>query len=558
MSAFNLARFRELAFSSRVLPNHPMHDLDAAHRLLALAPEDDPQTCIAELTRWTVSLNRADDFTPGRRARILMLLDDAARTHWRALGARYLAPKGIPTEHVDGDPLMLRELYDSACEFANGFAITLDESEHSSRWVTENQVRLMIRSMRWLGRRLALAHMLAVPYTTTVWDLLHRRRALAVVRGLAANAMPAFEGVRHPTSVTREYLRAILLELAAPDSVRPRMLELIYRVAARVASAARLQLGPSDETAFALIPIGHGLPVTLDRLKPGPAPALYVNTVNCLPRLRAARERDMGRDPDDEDTLFGRGFTLRERNEVLERLLDHWGLNPPKRRYKRLSLALAARVVSGFDNVAGVVPALESPQFAKTATGRSALRLQLDETTKSLKRAKLRAARVGPARVVDASTGGLGLALQRREAHWAKHGALLAILIEPGKDWFVGVLRRIVGEDEELRLGIQIIAAKPRKLLLYTPAVRDHMVWEEAILREKSFGEHYRYGILLEPQRLPLAASDLLLPPAMASRGSQFDVPLPGSQQRISIARLVVDGDHFQRALFEPLGVRRA
>lgn len=556
MSAFNLRRFRDLAFGGAPLPEHPMRSIDDARKLLQLLPDDDAETSLAELTRWTISINETESFTPGRRARVLMLLDDAARAQWRALGARYLAPKGAPAEYQDGNPAILRAMLDSATEFANGFAITLDDSEHSSRWVVENQARLMIRSMRWLGRRLALAHMLHVPYTPTVWEFLHRRREIAEVRGLAATALPAYEGVKYSSSVNREYLRSLLLELAAPDSVRVREAEFIYRVAARVASAARLEGAPTGETAFAVIPAGDARPVPVDRIKPGAAAPLYINTVNCLPRLRTALERDLGREPTDEDSLFGRGFTIRERNACVTRLLDYWGLNAPRRRSRRIPLALAARVMSGFDNVVGVVPMLAGIQ-SRQASGasRNALKLLLNETSKSLKRTKLRAARVEPSRVVDASTGGLGLAIQPSHAVWAKHGMLLAVMIEPGKDWFVGVLRRIFSVDEELRLGIQILTPKPRKILLYAPATREHLVWEEAILREKNFAENFRYAVLLEPQELPLQAADLLLPPGMARKGDQFNLPLASGQQRLSIARLHVDSEFFQRALFEPLGV---
>ena len=559
MAAFNLKRFRDLAFARTPLPDHPMRSLEEARKLLALLPEEDAERSLAELTRWTVSMNQTESFTPGRRSRVLMLIDDAARPQWRALGARYLSPQGVPTEYRDGDPALLRALYDSASEFANGFAITLDASEHSSNWVAENQARLMIRSMRWLGRRLALAHMLHVPHTPALWELIHRRREIAEVRGLAATVIPAFDGIKYGTSVNREYLRALLLELGAPDSVRVRQAELIYRVAARVASTARLESEPTSETAFAVIPAGEARPVPVDRLKPGAVAPLYINTVNCLPRLRAALERDMGRDSKDEDSLFGRGFTIRERNAAVARLLEYWGLNPPQRRNRRIPLALAARVVSGFDNVVSVVPTLAGLQSRqRNDASRGALRLLLSETGKSLKQSKLRAARVEPARVIDASAGGLGLAIRRADAAWAKHGMLLAVMIEPGKDWFVGVLRRIFSIDEELRLGIQILTPKPRKILLYAPATREHSVWEEAIRSEKNFAENFRYGILLEPQGLPLAAVELLLPPGMATKGAQFDLPLVSGQQRLSIVRLHIDSEFFQRVLIEPLGTSRA
>lgn len=556
MAAFNLKRFLDLAFGRVPLPDHPMATVEQARKLLKLLPEADAEHSLAELTRWTKSINETESFTPGRRARVLVLLDDAARAVWRALGARYLAPMGVPTEYQDGDPAILRAMHDSAAEFANGFAIILDDAEQSSKVVVDNQARLMIHSMRWLGRRLALAHMLHVPYTPALWELLHRRRVMSEVRGVAATAIPAYEGARYSNSVNREYLRSLLLELAAPDSVRVRQVELIYRIAARIATAARLENAPTGETAFGVIPAGDARPMPVDRLKPAAAAPLYINTVNCLPRLRAALERDMGRDPKDEDTLFGRGFTIRERHAAVARLLDYWGLNPPQRRHRRVPIALAARVVGGFENVVSVVPILAGLQARQgNGASRSALRLLLDETSKSLKRAKLRAARVEPARVTDVSTGGLGLAIRGADAVWAKHGMLLAVLIEPGKDWFVGVLRRIISLDEELRLGIEILTPKPRKILLHAPATRDHLVWEEVIRTEKSFREQFRHGILLEPQGLPLAAADLLLPPGMATKGAQFNLPLPSGQQRLSVARLHVDSEFYQRVLVEPLGV---
>jgi hypothetical protein len=306
-----------------------------------------------------------------------------------------------------------------------------------------------------------------------------------------------------------------------------------------------------------VIPAGSTRPIPVDRLKPGKTAPLYINTVKCLARLRAALDRDMGRDPSDEDTLYGRGFTLRERNATLNRLVEYWGLNPPQRRARRIPVALAARTMGGFDQVVGVVPVLAIQEAKRSAGARSTLRLELDETTRSLKRSKVRAAKVDPARVIDASAGGLGLAMRRGGAAWAKHGMLVAVVIEPGKDWFVGVLRRIYSIDEELRLGIQILATKPRKVLLYAPATREHLVWEEAIATEKSFKEHFRYAILLEPQTLPLGTADMLLSPGMAKQGAQFDVPLPNGKQRISIVRIHVDNEHYQRVMFEPLGVTR-
>lgn len=523
-------------------------------KLLALLPDNDPDHALAELTQWTASMNMTDSFSPELRGRVLLLLDEASRPFWRALGQRYLAPKGKPAEGVEGDPTILRAMADSASEFANGLTIALDlGDEHPTR--TEAHVAaLSTRALRWLNRRLALTYMLQGGQVPAIWERLHRRFAIAMEGNLARTMVPAHAGAHYNTSAQIEYVRPLLLELANPEALRARQVELVYRVASRLAPTIRLEAEPSSDANFSVVPAADGRPATVERLKAGGAVRYYIATTNCLSRLRALLERDLGRDPADEDTLFGRGYTIRERNTILRRLLEHWGLDPPSRRAKRIAMAAPARVLAGYDNVLGVIPALDKAAKDEGAVARRALQLRLDDTSKTLKRTQLSAARVGVAHIVDASAGGLGIAIRRADAPWAAHGALLAILIEPGKDWFLGVLRRIYSVEDELRMGVQILGAKPRLVALRSETVKRDEVWEEAMRFEATFREHYQRGILGEPQSLPLKGGEILLPPGLASRGTQFNVPLPDGEQRVRIARLVDDTEHYQRAIFESLG----
>jgi len=554
--AFDLARFRDLAFSRTPLPDHPMQTEAEAKKLIELLPDNDPGHALAELTQWTASLNATGSFSPGRRARILHLLDDASRPLWRELGQRYLAPAGAPNEGLDGDAAILRAMSDSASEFANGIALVLDTGdEQGTKLVAANYALLTGRTLRWLSRRLALTYMLQGAHAAAIWERLHRRFRLAVEREVMRDMFPAHRGAHYNSSTQIEYVRALLLELAHPDSLRPREVELVYRIAARLAPAVRLETERSDEANLAIVPAADERPAKAALVKSKSAKPWYIATANCLQRLRGLLERDLGRDPAEEDTLFGRGFTLRERNAMVKRVLEHWGMDPPVRRTKRVAMAAPARVLGGFENVVSVIPALDKGLLGDAAAARRELQLKLDETSKTLSRAKLRAGRVGAARVVDASAGGLGIAIRRSDAPWAALGALLAIRIEPGTEWFLGVLRRVFSIENELRLGVQILAARPHVVALRTETVKRDQVWEEAMRFEATFKEHYQRGILCEPQTLPLRNGEMLLAPKLASRGTQFNVPLPrGGEQRIRIERLVEDSQHYQRAMFDSLG----
>ncbi len=555
MPTFNLDRFRDLAFGRAAAPDHPLRDEAQARRTLALLPDDDPEYALAELTHWTATMNGTDAFTPGRRGRVLTLMHEAALPLWRALGQRYLAPAGTPTEGTDGNPQLLRAMADSASEFANGFALALDGGESgTSKWVEQNYAALMIRVLRWLNRRLALAYMLQGAQVAAIWERLHYRYADAVRHDVLRVVLRPREDARYNTSPLIEYARPLLLELALPDALRPRQIELAYRIAAWTASSARLEDEPSDEANFAVVPRRDERP-TLAKLveRKGVAP-IYIATANCLPKLRAALERDAGKDPGEEDVVYGKGFTVRERQAMVKRLLDCWGMDPPRRRTRRVSMAAAARVIASFEQVLGVFPALAKAEAAAASASRRALALKLDDTSTTLQRSKLRAARVGPARVVDASAGGLGLAIRRADAPWAVHGELLAVLVEPGNEWFLGTLRRIFSIENELRLGVQVLAAKPQVLTLSLDEPPRESVWDEALRREATFHERYRRGLLLEPQPLPLRGGEILLAPGAASAGTRFAVSLPSGEQRLRVTRIAEENKYFQRALFESLG----
>ena len=553
--AFDLVRFRELAFSRRPLPDHPMQTEAEAKKLLELLPENDDDHALAELTSWTASMNTTESFSPELRAKLLLMMDEAARPFWRSLGQRYLSPAGSPAEGLDGDAAILRAMADSASEFSTGITLALDTDDGHSRWMKDNLAALSARGLRWLNRRLALTYMLQGAQVPAIWERLHRRFGLTVAQDCHRVPVPAHEGAHYNTTAHIEYVRPMLLELAHPDALRPREIELAYRIAARLAPAVRLDTERSGECNFAIVPSGDERPVKAAIVKSRSAAPWYIATANCLQRLRSLAERDLGREPAEEDTLFGHGFTLRERNAMVKRVIEYWGMDPPARRTKRVAMAAPARVLGGFENVTTVIPALDKAVLGDAAAARRELQLKLDQTSKTLSRAKLRAGRVGAARVVDASAGGLGIAIKRVDAPWAAHGALLAIKIEPGTDWFLGVLRRIFSIENELRLGVQILAAKPHVVALRTETVKRDQMWEEAMRFEATFKEHYQRGILCEPQTLPLKNGEMLLAPKLASRGTQFNVPLPkGGEQRIRIERLVDDSPHYQRALFDSLG----
>lgn len=551
VGVFDLERFREVAFGRGGQPDHPLRTVADAKKAVEELPAADPHSALAELTALVKTMNETDAFKPERRVDILFELDDAARRLWKVLGSEHLAPGGTPGKG-EGNLAIPRAFFDSASEFTEGFAITLDHPDIDRKQLDPAKLaRVYLRNMRWLAKRLVLAHMLRLPVTGAIWEKIHRRYGLAQEDGVATLAQPVYEGNRSVSSSRQEYIRCLLLELAGPDSLPGRQVELAFRVTGRVASAVHIDDKRSDSTVFAVVPMGDSRPMLAAALAASAAPApLYIDATLTLPKLRAGLERDMGRDPKDADTLYV-DYTLAERFAMMKRLLEHWGMDPPQRRTRRVAMAAPARLIHQHESVANVLPA-----FSRGVVPDKPLDLQLkiDDTTATLTRAKLRAAnRVGPARVIDGSNGGLGLAVRPQDAKWAVHDALVGVLIEPGNDWVVGVIRRIFSIDQELRLGIQVLSTRAQVVVLSTDTtMRRDSVWEEAIKFEATYRERYRKGILLSPTP-GVAEGDALLEPGLATQGTQFDVFLADGPRRVRVARVLHSGATYQRVMLEPM-----
>ena len=553
MATFDLGRFRDLAFARPALPDHPLQSVNDARQVLAEIAAGDPDKALADITNWVAGMNAAESFTPGRRARILLALDEAARPLWRVKSENYLLPDGPGGRRGEGDASILRALFDSASEFAAGFETVLTESadpDRSSRWVEENHVLIHARNMRWLARRLALSHMLRLDSVGAIWERTHRLYHLAEEYEVARIPVSVFAGDRVKSSVRQEYTHMLLLELASPEGMKARDIELAFRIARNVAGSVRLEAERSTEAPFCIVPEGASRPgpAALAKGKPG---ALYIASLAGLPRLRDMLERDRNSEDAAPDTLYGHEYTVGQRRALIKRLLEYWGADAPQRRNRRVPLASKARIVAGFERVVEVIPALDKNAVSPEEARRD-LQLSIDDTTRTLSRAKLRAAQsIGSARVIDASNGGLGLAISRGDASWARLGAIVAVAIEPGSDWLVGVLRRLFALDKELRLGIQVLSKAPRVLMINPGSTLKETTWEDAVKYEATYRERYRKAILLEATGLPLVKGDLLLPPRLAAEGEAFGVPLPGRNQNIAVTRLLDDGEHYQRAAYE-------
>ena len=66
-------------------PDHPMHSVKAAEKLLSELTPDDAEQALEEVCGYLESVSKAPDFKPDVRSGVLQALDDYGRNHQDAL-----------------------------------------------------------------------------------------------------------------------------------------------------------------------------------------------------------------------------------------------------------------------------------------------------------------------------------------------------------------------------------------------------------------------------------------------------------------------------------------
>lgn len=254
--------------------------------------------------------------------------------------------------------------------------------------------------------------------------------------------------------------------------------------------------------------------------------------------------------------MFGSVFTVRERRALIVTLTEQWTAAARQRGAKRIALKANASLYNGFAGACRMLPPLDQGSALEASEAKSTLRIQLDDAEQK-RQAAARAAHIARelrGHLYDASASGIGLTLSRREAGWAKLGSLLAVCVEPGPDWILGVVRRMNAEEEELRLGVAVICRKPRVAWFHAESTGHTTVWDDEKRFERNFEEYFQRGILVDGAT-PEAPGQILLPAGLAARGSRIDIPMAAGMHRLVVSGVIEETQDFQRVAYDPQAV---
>ena len=411
-----------------------MADPKQAKVLLAEIPANDSFKAMEEITFWLESLNRTEGFKLDRRFELLDQLDQAGKNHHRKLNQDYLAQRLQKFQenrlwttvfefwrHLGAGYIACVEGYQAGA--AGSLSIRGDLPVISAR-----ALRALSLQLKWVLLRYG-------PVDDRVWGDIGRIFLFAESKGFVNKSTQIYPGAHGVSTVTQEFLKAMMLSASSTDGLQPAQLEIAERTIAHFSPQFVFDTKPSDACNYYF---------DLSMRKP---PSRVIKKADITPTMRffgagKAAEGLAGL----TQTLVAQGVLPSDVNlggtydaatviEVLKHLAMYWSATPPARNSERRRATARLTIVHGFADVLRHADSFGSDSLDFSGEG-------LESWV-----------------VENVSEGGYGALVPAVKGDWLKIGSLLGLKTDAAPHWSAGVVRRITRDEQQARrVGIQVVA----------------------------------------------------------------------------------------------------
>jgi hypothetical protein len=414
--------------------DHPLEDKQDARLLLGDLAEKGPFRALEELAAFLDAVKTADKLKPVRAFEIVELLDRTARPFLRNLNREYVTSDAKLTRFQQHRLWFTAHTF--LTQLAEGYRHCLARFEIGAvgaAALKPSLPKIAARALRACGSQLKWSLLRYGPVERSLWEQLARLYTAAEALGFAPWLLTLYRGERRDSSTEREFLRPLMLAVSAPDGLLPIQVELADRLIAQCADAFVLANRPSEGLHYitdlaAAFPPGRISPsMTVSPqtrfFGPGDAAARIARYT--------AQIESTGAVP--EEMNLGLAVEPAVVLDTLQHLSRYWAATLPERKEARRRRTEHVTVVHEFGEVVANAGGLffESPFVSN------------DEEWI----------------VENESAGGFGAFVPKAVGGWVRVGCLVGVRREEGVTWGVGIVRRVIGDEQGNRyVGIQMLA----------------------------------------------------------------------------------------------------
>lgn len=529
----------------------PVADLKSATVWVQELPRADIQEALEEILKTLADLRENKATNLKERVRILMYLDEKAITLQHNLCKDYL---DTIDESAAEERLYLPTITGFWEEMSESYQLCLREfaQNPSSKKIWEQLPVITARALHYHAMEAKWCYMRYLCVEPQVWRNLNRLYLFADREGFAQTPIALYPG-RRDTTVMAEYVRPHLLQLANPESLTPRQIELIDRWLDSWATHITVEADFRPHRQVYAVNLGDAKPARKlrrnmlgDKYRYWGVGMLEVAITKVQEQLRNG------------ETPARLGLTEECRLPGCLDLIDlvalRWSGKGTSRKYERQTQVKVVQVVQGLPQIVRQMKpgnGATAPQHVPPAPGtpeHDIVNYRLSELGDASEDDLDNAEDGEPVAPTGAnqwvmeneSPNGFGAAFDGDGKVSLRIGTLLGMRPDDHRQLTVGVVRRI-SRDQSSRFHVGIETLSPTPILVQLQA------------EPANGGAHFTDAIYLPESELLRKTRSIILPTAAYRRGANMRLCAQGKEYVIRLQQILEQADDYTHIHFDVL-----
>lgn len=416
-----------------------VHNLRSATQMLQELPESDMLMAQVEIIQALKQLNTNEKINVKERFKTIPYLDEKARVMQAHLMGVYhgtIIDKGAPLSQV---LLTITAFWN---EMGHAYQQCIKQAVQTSNRSNNSALALFtLRAMRYYFEHAKWCYLRYMEVDSRTWRHINRLYLFAEQEGLADGQLQAYPDCKH-SSIKREYIKILMLTLAAPEKLPSHQIELVTEWLDKWVHHMDIDENlRTSQHIFAINVAGSTPPKRLRRDMVG-SNWRYWGTETLSAHVKASLKQL-------QSGAWATELDLPEKTSqpanimLMEKLSDLWShdVPAPARRHERSPTQKTIRILRGLDAIIEHISKHNSAQQNRTA-------FEIDPAHWS---------------VENESINGMGVHFQHTADHKLLAGEVVGILPEDSPlPLSIGIVRRLSKQrDGLINAGIETIALTP-------------------------------------------------------------------------------------------------
>ncbi len=436
----------------------PVGDLKSATIWVQELPQSDIHLAQQEIVKTLGSLTKNTAISLKERIRVMLYLDEKARSLQETLCREYLAA-------IDDRRSAARQQLPTILlfweEMAAGYQLCIREfaSNPGSKKIREQLPLLTAKAMHYCAMQTKWSHIRYMPVEPSVWRHLHRLYQFSELENFDRAPVRLYPQ-QDDTTCASEYMQAMMLYLANPASLLPAQIEMVDFWLDSWSKSLVIEADFRPHRQLYAVNLGDSKPARkLRRNMLGEKYRYWGVGLLQVTIAKVVEQLKQGELP--VRLKLGEECRLPACLELIEEIAQRWAGHSTVRKHERTPAEKSLLVVQGLGNIVAQLHGGKRTGLAATYDSRDSDNGNRP-TPKPSGEAELFENTAQQWQVENESLSGYGVTFNRNRAGQLKIGTLVSLKAETAKHLAIGIVRRIINDSPGLvHAGIQTLTQTP-------------------------------------------------------------------------------------------------